>query len=213
MLLLAQAKKRPRKNNYNFVMFVRERPDMGTKKRKYSLRKRVVIMLSLMTMLYPLSSFAKKTNETKVEESKKVTVTEEEYSQNVKELMLFLEGRSDNYIYKRDGRPDPFLPFLRERVVDQEIDTSSTGELVGMQKFEPGQLLVVGIVQTVSGPVAMVQDSTGKGYVITPGIKLGRSGVVDEITANMILIKQQYMMTSGASRHRIVKMMLTHEGE
>jgi len=56
--------------------------------------------------------------------------------------------------------------------------------------------------------MAMVQDSTGKGYIVSPGIKLGRSGVVDEITTNMILIKQQYLMTSGATRHRIVKMML-----
>ncbi len=186
---------------------------MGNQKIKYSAKQFAIIALSLVTLVFPLSSFAKKTSPDVVAVNDNGGVTEEEYSQNVKELMHFLEGRNDNYSYKREGRSDPFMPFLRDRVVDQEIDAISSGELVGMQKFEPGQLLLVGIVQTVGGPIAMVQDSTGKGYVISPGIKLGRSGVVDEITTNMILIKQRYLMTSGATRHRIVKMMLKHEGE
>lgn len=186
---------------------------MGHKEMKYCTKRIVILALSVITLIFPLTSFAKKAVDKVVTEDEKGVVSEEEYSQNVKELMHFLEGRSENYTYKRDGRSDPFMPFLREKVVDQEINSSPSGELVGMQKFEPGQLLVVGIVQSVSGPIAMVQDSTGKGYMISPGIKLGRSGVVDEITGNMILIKQQYLMTSGATRHRIVKMMLKHEGE
>jgi type IV pilus assembly protein PilP len=173
----------------------------------------IFFVLCIFTLALPLSSFAKKTTDVNVGEGDKEVVSEEEYSQNVKELMHFLEGRGGNYTYKRDGRPDPFMPFLREKVVDQEVDSVASGELVGMQKFEPGQLLVVGIIQSVSGPLAMVQDSTGKGYVLTPGVKLGRTGVVDEITANMILVKQQYLMTSGVMRHRIVKMTLKNEGE
>jgi type IV pilus assembly protein PilP len=187
---------------------------MGNPKLNYNIKYLLLIIITscLITLIVPLSSLAKKSanNDDNKENS---TVSEEEYSQNVKELMHFLEGRNDDYTYRRDGRSDPFMPFLREKVVDQEIDSTSTSELVGMQKFEPGQLLVVGIIQSRNGPIAMVQDSTGKGYIISPGIKLGRSGVVDEITTNMILIKQQYLMTSGATRHRIVKMMLKHEGE
>ena len=182
-------------------------------KLKYSIQQLLFIIITLTTLIVPSLSSAQKVTTTETKEKNQITVSEEEYSQNVKELMQFLEGRNDNYTYRRDGRSDPFMPFLREKVVDQEIDANSSSELVGMQKFEPGQLLVVGIVQSKNGPVAMVQDSTGKGYIISPGIKLGRSGVVDEITTNMILIKQQYLMTSGATRHRIVKMMLKHEGE
>lgn len=169
----------------------------------------------LLVLAFPLSTFAKKTSaEVSGLVGAEEAVTEEEYSQNVKELMHFLEGRNDTYTYQREGRSDPFMPFLREKVVEQEMDPGiSSGELVGMQKFEPGQLIVVGIIQNVNGPMAMVQDSTGKGYIISPGIKLGRSGIVDEITPNMILVKQQYLMTSGATRHRIVKMMLKREGE
>jgi Tfp pilus assembly protein PilP len=191
---------------------------MGNKKMKYRVKSFSLLILGfvLLALVFPLATFAEKI-------SADVSggggggheaVTKEEYSQNVKELMHFLEGRNDTYTYQREGRPDPFMPFLRDKVVDREVDLGDpAAELVGMQKFEPGQLSVVGIIQTANGSMAMVQDSTGKGYIISPGIKLGRSGVVDEITPNMILVKQQYLMTSGATRHRIVKMMLKREGE
>lgn len=148
--------------------------------------------------------------EGKVEEEK---LSEEAYSENVKELMRFLEGKSD-YVYERYDRPDPFLPFLREKTVaglEEEIE--DYGELTGMQKFEPGQLLVVAIVKTQDGPLAMVQDSTGKGYMVSPGVKLGKNGVIAAISDNMILVKQKKIMTSGAVRQHEVRMLLKREGE
>lgn len=138
----------------------------------------------------------------------------EAYSENVRELRQFFEGRSSDFVYQREGRSDPFMPFIKDKVV-KEVDeeVGDYGVLTGMQKFEPGQLKVVAIVQKKQGPLAMVQDSTGKGYFLSPGEKLGRNGVVEEITDNMILVKQQYKMTSGAIRHRVVKMLLKREGE
>ena len=142
------------------------------------------------------------------------TISEEEYSQNIKELMRFLEGRATDFSYQRENRSDPFMPFLREKVVDSEVEIESAeSSLSGMMKFEPGQLAVVAIIQKRSGPVAMVQDSTGKGYIVSPGTRVGHSGIIDEITTNMILIKQQYRMTSGAIRNRVVKMLLKRVGE
>jgi type IV pilus assembly protein PilP len=141
-------------------------------------------------------------------------ITEEAYSENVKELMNFLEGRESDFLYQREGRSDPFMPFIKDKVVKEaDVEVDDYGVLTGMQKFEPGQLTVVAIVQKQQGPIAMVQDPTGKGYILTPGEKLGKNGVVEEITSNMILIKQEYKMTSGALRHRVVKMLLKREGE
>lgn len=141
-------------------------------------------------------------------------ISEEAYSENVKELMQYLEGRASDFVYQREGRPDPFMPFIKDKVVQEvDIEVEEYGVLTGMQKFEPGQLTVVAIIQKQQGPIAMVQDSTGKGYLLSPGEKLGRNGVIEEITGNMILVKQQYKMTSGAVRHRVVKMLLKREGE
>lgn len=141
-------------------------------------------------------------------------ISEEAYSDNVRELIHYLEGRGSDFVYQREGRPDPFMPFIKDKVVKEvDVEVEEYGVLTGMQKFEPGQLTVVAIVQKKQGPIAMVQDSTGKGYILTPGEKLGRNGVVEEITGNMILVKQEYKMTSGALRHRVVKMLLKREGE
>lgn len=142
-------------------------------------------------------------------------LSEEAYSENVKELMRFLEGRTSSFVYERYGRPDPFQPFLRDKDVAKTADTeiADYGDLTGMRKFEPGQLLVVAIVLTQKGHIAMVQDSTGKGYVISPGLKLGKNGVIEEITDNMVLVKQKRIMTSGAVRYRDVRMLLKREGE
>lgn len=141
-------------------------------------------------------------------------ISEEAYSDNVKELIHYLEGRGSDFVYQREGRPDPFMPFIKDKVVKEaDVEVEEYGVLTGMQKFEPGQLTVVAIVQKRKGPIAMVQDSTGKGYILTPGEKLGKNGVVEEITGNMILVKQEYKMTSGAVRHRVVKMLLKREGE
>ncbi len=149
-----------------------------------------------------------------VASEKDSVITEEAYSENVKDLMHYLEGRAGDFVYQREGRPDPFMPFIKDKVVQEvDVEVEEYGVLTGMQRFEPGQLTVVAIVQKRKGPIAMVQDSTGKGYLISPGEKLGRNGVIEEITGNMILVKQQYKMSSGAVRHRVVKMLLKREGE
>jgi type IV pilus assembly protein PilP len=134
------------------------------------------------------------------------------YSAKVKELMNFLEGRADSFEYQRTGRPDPFMPFIKEKVVAAKVEAPEQ-ELGGMQKFEPGQLTLVAIVVTEDGPLAMVEDSVGRGYIIRNGTPIGRSGVVDGITDNQVVIKQRYQTTAGEERYKFVEMLLKKEGE
>lgn len=136
----------------------------------------------------------------------------EEYSDKVQELMRFLAGSEDTFAYKREGRPDPFMPFISEKVISSEFDVPEE-ILEGMRKFEPGQLTLVAIVFAEDGPLAMVQDSVGKGYIIKNGTEIGRSGFVDEITANLVVVKERYKTSAGEERFRIVEMLLKKEGE
>ena len=62
--------------------------------------------------------------------------------------------------------------------------------LTGMQLFEPGQLTLVALLKTESEDIAMVQDFTGKGYVITEGTKIGKRGVVKDIAPNTVIIEE-----------------------
>ncbi|MFH1217714.1 MAG: hypothetical protein V1706_14555 [Pseudomonadota bacterium] len=142
----------------------------------------------------------------------KTQITEEEYSEKVNELARFLSGKTDNFEYKRVNRSDPFMPFISEQVVATEEEIPEE-ELFGMRKFEPGQLSLVAIVLTEEGPVAMVQDSVGKGYVLRNGTEIGRTGTVDRISDNVVVVKQWYKTTAGEERYSFVEMLLKREGE
>ena len=139
-------------------------------------------------------------------------VTPEEYSEKVKELIQFLRGETDPFVYTREGRSDPFMPFISKAEVQKDGEIEKE-ELTGMRRFEPGQLILTAIIFSDSGPIAMVQDAVGIGYVLREGNELGRSGVVEKISKNLVTIKQKYKNTAGDEKFRLVEMLLKKEGE
>jgi type IV pilus assembly protein PilP len=180
-------------------------------RRIFSALKNVFLGMSLMSIWFFLPAGAQ--GEDPVEKTKDSNQQKEvDYSAKVKELINFLEGRSDSFEYQRTGRPDPFMPFIKEKVVTSGVKAPEQ-ELVGLQKFEPGQLTLVAIVITENGPLAMVQDSVGRGFTIRNGTAVGKSGVVDKITSNQVVIKQRYQTTAGEERYKFVEMLLKKEGE
>ena len=72
--------------------------------------------------------------------------------------------------YVLENRPDPFVPFISEKAASSTVDLNeivdSSGPLTGMQLFEPGQLTLVALLKKNSEDVAMVEDFTGKGYIL-----------------------------------------------
>ena len=132
--------------------------------------------------------------------------------ETIVELEKMLSGSSNTFVYKREGRPDPFMPFISEQVVQTEM-VFEEEELTGMRQYEPGQLTLVALVFAEDGPLAMVQDSVGMGYVLREGTKIGRSGIVDLISSNMVIIKESFQTTSGKTRYNTVQMVLKKEGE
>ncbi len=123
---------------------------------------------------------------------------------------LFQESSEDDFVYKREGRPDPFVPFVKVQIAPKEIVEE---ELTGMQKFEPGQLTLVAIIFGGKNPFAMVEDSLGMGYIIRKGTKIGRSGVVEDIVQNKVIIKMASLSLAGAERYNNIEMVLKSEGE
>lgn len=132
--------------------------------------------------------------------------------ESIIELEKMLSGSSNTFVYKREGRPDPFMPFISEQVVEAEMGLDEE-ELTGMRQYEPGQLTLVALVFAEEGPLAMVQDSAGMGYVLREGTKIGRSGIVERIGANMMIIKQSLLTTSGKTKYHTIQMVLKQEGE
>ena len=159
-------------------------------------------------LLSPVSLSA---NTSENNDAKVNSETETVIPKSVVELEKMLSGSSNDFVYRREGRPDPFMPFISEKVISSEFEVEE--ELTGMRLFEPGQLTLVALLFTEDGPLAMVEDSVGKGYVLHEGTKIGRTGTVEEINKNTVIIKEPYRTTAGAVKYRTVQMVLKKEGE
>jgi len=146
-------------------------------------------------------------------------VKAQEKKDNIKEstTTFLVDTQGDNgFEYIIEDRADPFLSFLQpEKTPDASLNeiVDIEGELEGMQLFEPGQLTLVAIVQSARKQFAMVQDFTGKGYIITEGIKIGKRGVITDIVPNQVVIEETAFTRAGKKLTNEVIMYLKQEGE
>lgn len=118
----------------------------------------------------------------------------------------------DEWEYVFENRPDPFLPFIELKVATTNIPEEDDVILTGMQLFEPGQLTLVAIMYSSKNKVAMVEDVTGKGYVLNEGMLIGRYGVVNHINTNQVNITETRQVV-GRDVVTPVVMRLNKEGD
>lgn len=121
------------------------------------------------------------------------------------------------YEYQLENRPDPFAPFITEKAAAASVDMNEivdeNGPLTGMQLFEPGQLTLVALLKKDAEDMAMVEDFTGKGYVLTEGTKIGRRGIVKDIAPKSVIIEETAVTRAGKKIITEVVMLLKKEGE
>ena len=120
------------------------------------------------------------------------------------------------FSYQLGGRPDPFSPFITEKVASSfNMDEVVDGEdlLTGMQLFEPGQLKLVAIVFENNTEIAMVEDAAGQGYAIRPGMKIGKKGKVTTIDPNQVNIEETLVTRAGKKLTNNIVMLLKKTGE
>lgn len=132
------------------------------------------------------------------------------------ELLATVDDPSAVFTYQLEGRPDPFAPFISEKSIssnkmDEIVESEEV--LTGMQLFEPGQLKLVAIVFEKDNELAMVEDATGQGYAIRPGMKIGKKGIITTITPNQVIIEETSVTRSGKKLIKPIVMLLKKEGE
>jgi len=120
------------------------------------------------------------------------------------------------FSYQIKGRPDPFSPFISEKTastlnMDEIVENEET--LTGMQLFEPGQLKLVAIVFEENAELAMVEDSSGQGYALRPGMKIGKKGIITTIDPNQVIIEETSVTRAGHILTNNVVMLLKKKGE
>jgi hypothetical protein len=135
----------------------------------------------------------------------------------VEQPPLLAAGSSTQFEYLIENRADPFVPFISEKAATSTVDMNEIidngGPLTGMQLFEPGQLTLVALLKQNIGDVAMVEDFTGKGYILLEGTKIGRRGVVKDIAPNAVIIEETAVTRAGKELITQFVMTLKKEGE
>lgn len=94
---------------------------------------------------------------------------------------------------------DPFAPLFKEEVTSKPEDavvakteTKRRIPLTPLEKVDLSQLKLVGIVRAQSGEKALVEEASGKGYIVTKGTYIGlNAGRVLQIMGDGIVIEEE----------------------
>ena len=106
------------------------------------------------------------------------------------------------------GRRDPFRPFT----LNTRSSPRRRENLSPLERFELGQLKLVGVIWNVKEQSAMVEDSTGLGYTVRIGTAIGpNDGKVKLIKPSEIIIEEAFVDVYGAKKKREVPMKLLVE--
>ena len=121
--------------------------------------------------------------------------------------------------YNPEGKLDPFASLYKEK----PITVSTTGHkllqeprrpLTPLEKVDLSQLKLVAIIRALSGNIALVEEASGKGYVIKKGTYIGtRSGKVGKILPDRIIVEEESEDFSGKVSVREIEVKLNPSGE
>jgi len=110
--------------------------------------------------------------------------------------------------YSSAGRRDPFQPLTLRAKATRRPRAS----LSPLERYELGQLKLVGVVSDAKEPRAMIEDSAGLGYIVKVGMLIGPDeGKVRAIKSNEVVIEESYIDFYGAKKVRQVSMKLATE--
>jgi Tfp pilus assembly protein PilP len=107
---------------------------------------------------------------------------------------------TDTYRYNPEGKRDPFRsPFLAAHGQQQAPREAKTP----LQRFDLGQLKLVGVVVEGGESKAVIEDNTGLGYIVTQGTPIGTNGgIIRAITPQKIIVEEYETDFYGKRRAR-----------
>ena len=111
-----------------------------------------------------------------------------------KTLLASTDG--DKPLYNPAGKIDPFEPLFKDKPSPKKIKKSTRKRRVPrtpLERIDISQLKLVGIILAASGNRALVEESTGKGYVIKKGTYIGtNAGKVTDIKKDMVIVEEEF---------------------
>ena len=116
--------------------------------------------------------------------------------------------------YDAIGKIDPFQPlFQRKSASVEKKKTKKRIPQTPLERIDLSQLKLVGIILASSGNRALVEESTGKGYVIKNGTYIGiNSGKVVRIKKEKVVVEEEFEDVFGKTklRQREIKLPKPH---
>lgn len=98
--------------------------------------------------------------------------------------------------YEKGGKVNPFEPLLRDegaQSTENKLTAKKRIPQSPLEKIDLGQLKLVGIVAAVSGHRALMEENSGKGYIIVKGTYIGsNSGKVVDIEIDKVVIEEEF---------------------
>jgi type IV pilus assembly protein PilP len=99
------------------------------------------------------------------------------------------EAVDEEFRYDPSDLPDPFKSYVRRNQVEAEDLLLSP-----LERFDLSQLIVTGIIWGAKNPRALIEDPTGKGYIVDEGTGIGKNkGRIVRIDDNRVIVKETYV--------------------
>jgi Tfp pilus assembly protein PilP len=119
------------------------------------------------------------------------------------------KGKSGaQYVYSPFGKRDPFKPWILE--IRSRADKKAS--LNPLQRYDLSQLKLVAVIRKGDDPKAMLQDATGKGFIVTKGSHVGgNEGVIVDITDSEVVIVEKAINLLGDTKTKEVRIGLHQE--
>ena len=106
---------------------------------------------------------------------------------------------------KRDPFQQPMSPRAKTPPRARE-------NLSPLERFELGQLKIVGVIWDLKDPRALIEDTAGLGYIVKVGTPIGSNeGTVKAIGRSEVIVEEFYEDSSGARKKRDRSMRLPTE--
>ncbi len=104
--------------------------------------------------------------------------------------------------YDAKDKIDPFEPLFKEKpVIVKKKKNKKRIPQTPLERIDLSQLKLVGIIMASSGNRALVEESSGKGYVIKKGTYIGiNSGKVVKIKKEKVVVEEEFEDVFGKTK-------------
>ena len=106
--------------------------------------------------------------------------------------------------YNGKGKIDPFAPLFNDKpAAVKKGERKKRMPMTPLERIDISQLKLVGIIMASSGNRALVEESSGKGYVVKKGTYIGvHSGKVVQIIKEKVVVEEEFEDVFGKTQVR-----------